>query len=358
MPSPLGATRRGRTVLGKGERVSMKSVISMSVLVVLPVIASAQAPRIAARAAWGDPDLQGVWDFRTITPLERPAELASKDVLTSEEAAELETEAVQNDVDRPPQEGSVGAYNRFWFDYGTNVVEDRRTSLIVDPPDGRLPPLRTQALEQIGSFGDEVLEQRPIRYRSGGAGTDGPEDRGLAERCIVGFNAGPPMAPGAYNNNVQLLQTPNYVVIFTEMIHDARIVPLDGRPALPEGIRLWMGDSRGHWDGATLVVETTNFTDKIGYYISSPSPRRPIALGSGETLHLIERFSRPDVDTLLYEYTVTDPATFTRPFTVLIPMRKSEDPIYEYACHEGNYSIPLMLSGARALERAEQAESR
>ena len=228
----------------------------------------------------------------------------------------------------------------------------RRTSLIVDPPDGRLPPLRPQALEQIGSFGDEVPEQRPIRYRSGGAGTDGPEDRGLAERCIVGFNAGPLMAPGAYNNNVQLLQTPNYVVIFTEMIHDARIVPLDGRPALPEGIRLWMGDSRGHWDGATLVVETTNLTDKIGYYISSPSLRRPIALVSGDTLHLIERFSRPDVDTLLYEYTVDDPATFTRPFTVALPMRWAEMPIFEYACHEGNYAVPNLLAGARVAEVA------
>ena len=336
----------------------MKSVISLTVLAILPVIASGQSPRTTARTAWGAPDLQGVWDFRTITPLQRPEELASKEVLTNEEAAELEEEAVLNDVDRPPPDGSVGGYNRFWFDYGTNVVEDRRTSLIVDPADGKLPPLVPQALEQIGSFGDEVPEQRPIRYRSGGAGTDGPEDRGLSERCIVGFNAGPPMAPGAYNNNFQLLQTENYVVIFTEMIHDARIVPLDGRPALPEGIRLWMGDSRGHWDGDTLVVETTNFTDKIGYYISSPSPRRPIALGSGETFHLTERFSRPDIDTLLYEYTLTDPDTFTKPFTVLIPMRRSESQIYEYACHEGNYSVPLMLSGARALERAEQDGAR
>jgi len=336
----------------------MKSVISLTVLAILPVIASGQSPRTTARTAWGVPDLQGVWDFRTITPLQRPEELASKEVLTNEEAAELEEEAVLNDVDRPPADGSVGGYNRFWFDYGTNVVEDRRTSLIVDPADGKLPPLVPQALEQIGSFGDEVPEQRPIRYRSGGAGTDGPEDRGLSERCIVGFNAGPPMAPGAYNNNVQLLQTENYVVIFTEMIHDARIVPLDERPALPEGIRLWMGNSRGHWDGDTLVVETTNFTDKIGYYISSPSPRRPVALGSGETFHLTERFSRPDIDTLLYEYTLTDPDTFTQPFTVLIPMRRSESQIYEYACHEGNYSVPLMLSGARALERAEQDGAR
>ena len=338
----------------------MNRVIAMSVLVVLPVIATAQVPGTAARTAWGDPDLQGVWDFRTITPLQRPEELASKDVLTSEEAAELEAEAVRNDVDRPPPKGNVGAYNRFWFDYGTNVVEDRRTALIVDPPDGRLPPLMPQALQQFGSFGDDVPDeahrQPPLRYRSGGAGTDGPEDRGLAERCIVGFNAGPPMAPSSYNNNVQLLQTPNHVVIFTEMIHDARIVPLDGRPPLPDDIRLWMGDSRGHWDGDTLVVETANFTDKIGYYISSRSPPRPVALGSGGTFHLTERFSRPDADTLLYEYTLDDPATFTRPFTVLIPMRQSDDPIYEYACHEGNYSIPLMLSGARATERAGQAK--
>ena len=174
----------------------------------------------------------------------------------------------------------------------------------------------------------------------------------------MGFNAAPPMAPGAYNNNVQLLQTENHVVIFTEMIHDARIVPLDELPALPEGILLWMGNSRGRWDGDTLVVETTNFTDKIGYYISSPSPRHPIALGSGETFHLTERFSRPNIDTLLYEYTLTDPDTFTQPFTVLIPTQRSEGQIYEYACHESNYSVPLMLSGARALERSKQDGSR
>ena len=206
---------------------------------------------------------KGSGDYRTLTPVERPDEFAGKAVLTSEEAAELEAEAVRNNVDRPPPEGSVGGYNRFWLDFGTNVIRGRRTSLIVDPPDGKLPPLRPNAPEQIASFAEDLPEQRPIRYRSGGAGTDGPEDRGLSERCIVGNNAGPPLLPDAYNNNIHLLQTADHVVIFNEMIHDTRIVPLDGRPHLPRSIRQWMGDSRGHWDGDTLIVETTNFTDKI-----------------------------------------------------------------------------------------------
>ena len=335
----------------------MKTVIAVSLLIVLPVIASAQSPRTAAvaRTAWGDPDLQGVWDYGTITPMERPDEFAGKEVLTIEEAAELEAAAVRNfaNADRPPREGSVGGYNLFWRDYRSNVVAGRRTSLVVDPPDGKIPPRQPKAVEQIGHVAQDLPAQRPIRYRSGGAGTDGPEDRGLSERCIMGNNAGPPYLPDVYNNNIQVFQTADYVVIFSEMINDARIIPLDGRPHLPSGIRQWMGDSRGHWDGDTLIVETTNFTDKMSY-----APNIRTAYGTGETLHLIERFSRGDDETLLYEYTVNDPVTFTRPFTVALPMLKLEGQIYEYACHEGNYGLYNQLAGARVQERAAEDAAR
>ncbi len=318
------------------------------------VMASAQ-PADGARTPWGHPDLQGVWDFRTITPLERPAELAGKAVLTEEEAAAYQTleNRRQNrdlvDPEKggalypPESQGGVVPYNEFWYDRGTTLVEGRRTSLIVDPPDGRLPARRAGALEQIGSAGEDLPESRPVRYRVGGIGADGPEDRGLGERCLLGFNSGPPLIPGAYNNNIQVFQTPTHVVIHHEMVHDARIVPLDGRPHLSEAIRQWMGDGRGRWDGDTLVVETTNFTDRTASF----SPALTSALGTGATLTLTERFTRVDRDTLLYEYTVDDPTVFTRRFTAAIPMKRSELPVYEYACHEGNRGLANILAGAR-----------
>jgi hypothetical protein len=330
--------------------VSVRTIIVLSLFIV-PVIASAQSQRGAAmaRTLWGDPDLQGVWDYGTITPMERPDRFAGKEVLTSEEVAALEAEAVRNfaTADRKPPEGSVGGYNLFWRDYRSNVVASRRTSLIVDPRDGKLPPLTQQGQKQLGSVSKDLPAQRPIRYRSGGAGTDGPEDRGLSERCILGNNAGPPLLPDVYNNLIQLFQTADHVVILNEMIHDVRIVPLDGRAHLPTSIRQWMGDSRGRWDGDTLIVETTNFTDKTGYLSNIHD-----AYGTGETLHLTERFRRVDEGTLFYEYTVNDPATFTRPFTVELSMRKSRGHIYEYACHEGNYGLYNQLNGARVQEKA------
>ena len=292
----------------------------------------------------GQPDLQGVWDFRTITPLERPEELAGKEFLTEEEAAVFETQTLENrNADRRDRdtnrEGFVNgapvtadlarAYNQFWFDRGTSVVKDRRTSLIVDPPDGRIPALTQEAEARADA-------RRAGRERA----AHGPEDRGLSERCIMGFNSGPPMNPGGYNQNVQLFQTPDYVVLLNEMVHNARIVPVDGRPHLPQALRLWVGDSRGHWEGETLVVETTNFTEKTNFR------------GSGQTMHLVERFTRVDVGTLLYEYTINDSDSFERPWSVSVPMTSSELPMYEYACHEGNYGMPSSLSGARAVERA------
>jgi hypothetical protein len=328
---------------------SFAAWLSAMMWVGLASIPTAQTPAGATgggavpRTADGRPDLQGVWDFRTITPLERPRELSERDVLTNVEAAELEAQTAARRVDQAPRAGDPGTYNQFWFDYGTKVVSNKRTSLIVDPPDGRLPPLTPAAQEMAKQAG-----QRPVRFRVGGIGTDGSEDRGLAERCLRGFNAGPPMLPSGYNNNVQLFQTPDYVVILNEMIHDARIVPLDGRPHLPPHLRQWMGDSRGRWEGDTLVIDTTNFTGKTAAF--DPTVTR--AVGSGDTLHLIERLTRLDAETLLYEFTIDDPATFTRPFTAAIPMTPSDGPIFEYACHEGNYGLMNILRGARAEDGA------
>jgi hypothetical protein len=283
------------------------------------------------RTAWGEPDLQGIWDFATITPLERPKELAGKEVLTEEEAAEFEHRTLeQRNPDRRDggSQADVGrAYNQFWWDYGTKIVGTRRTSLIVDPSDGRIPPLTPEGQQRAAARAE--ARQRPAT---------GPEDRNLWERCLMGANAGPPMAPGPYNNVVQLFQAPGYVIILNEMINDARIVPLDGRPHLPSSIRLWKGDSRGRWEGETLVVNTQNFREDANFR------------GASAKMRLVERFTRVAADTLLYEFTVEDPGTWTRPWSAAIPMTKTEGPIFEYACHEGNYGMVNMLSGARAEE--------
>ena len=304
------------------------SLLFVGVSMLVPSVSTAQS----TTTAWGDPDLQGVWDFRTITPLERPEELADKEVLTAEEAAlyEQETLAARN-KDRRAEDGISAArdvsnaYNQFWWDYGDRLTEDRRTSLVVDPPDGRIP--RKQGAEELARlFGNRI--------------PTGPEDRPLWERCIIGFNSGPPMLPSAYNNNVQLFQTADYVVILNEMVHSARIVPLDRRPHLAPDIRQQVGDSRGHWDGETLVVESTNFLRETGF------------TGSGANLHLVERFRRVDENTLVYEFTVNEPEKFSHPWTAVIPMQRNAEPMFEYACHEGNYGMTNLLSGARADERA------
>lgn len=325
------------------------AVLAIAIAFAPPAV-TPQAPKAAAKA-WtpartsdGQPDLQGMWNYSTITPVERPREFADKAVLTEAEAAAFEKAASQSrNVDNnrettPTARGVVNgtvetedlanAYNEFWWDRGTKVVGTRRTSLIVDPPDGRVPALTPQAQKRMAELGkaNERL-------------AEGPEDRPLSERCIVRPNSGPPMIPGGYNNNFQLIQNAGYVVIFNEQIHDARIIPTDGRPHLPQNIRQWMGDSRGRWDGNTLVVETTNFTDKTNFR------------GSTENMRLTERFTRVSPDTLLYEFTVNDPQAFTKPWTAQIPMTRSKDLIFEYACHEGNYSMFTTLSSARTLEK-------
>ena len=307
------------------------------------------------RTADDQPDLSGVWDFRTMTPLQRPEDQENA-VLTEEEVTELERRAAERVVqaDAPsevrteplPAGEPVGGYNRFWIDRGGGVVEDRRTSLIVDPSSGRVPDLQPGALRQIGSLQEDLPGERPVRYRTGGIGADGPEDRGVAARCILGFNSGPPILPGAYNQNLQLFQTRDHVAILTEMVHETRIIPLDGRPHLAGTVRQWLGDGRGYWDGDTLVVETTNFNDLVpsfnaGFFV---------ALGTGTTLHLTERFTRVDEETLRYEFTVDDPETFTQSITGVLQMQKGEVPLFEYACHEGNYGMVNLLSGARMAE--------
>jgi hypothetical protein len=307
-----------------------RQVLFLAILfVALTLPAAGQALR---RTPWGDPDLQGLWTNATITPFERPAEMSGKPVLTEQEAAEYEKRTNQaRDADSRAggTEADLGrAYNQFWYDRGTKVVGSRRTSLVVDPADGRVPALTPE--------GQANAEARAAARKRSPA--DGPEDRALAERCILWPTAGPPMLPSGYNNNYQILQTPGYVVILIEMIHDVRIISLDGRPHAPQHIRQWMGDSRGRWDGNTLVVTTTNFTGKTNFR------------GASENLRLVERFTRVDADAINYEFTVEDPSSFTKPWTAAIPMTKTDGPIFEYACHEGNYGMTNLLSGARVEE--------
>src|SRR5262249_15509507 len=336
--------RSSRVVIGV---LSMLTVVTMTEL-------RGQTPSTTGwtppKTVDGQPDLQGVWSFATVTPLQRPSALAGKEVLGEEEAADFAATQIRRQnrdlidpkkggANYPPESrGGVVPYNEFWYDRGTAVVRTRRTSLIVDPPDGRIPPLtadgKRRAAARAASRGD-----------SDGAGgrADWTTDRNLAERCIVGFNSGPPMMPSAYNNNVQIFQSRDYVVIFNEMIQSARIVPVTARQAPPPPIRSLLGHSRGRWEGNTLVVETTNFTDKTAFQ------------GSSENLRLVERFTRSAADTLLYEFTIDDPATFERPWTAQIPMSRLQGLIYEYACHEGNYGMEGILAGARAQEKARQS---
>jgi hypothetical protein len=272
--------------------------------------------------------------------LERPDELAGKEFLTAAEAAEFEKRsAVRNDRDRNVPDGNVGDYNQFWYDRGTQIAGTRRTSLITDPPDGRIPALTPEAQKKKEALAQARRGLDMDAPTPGGWVHDlGPG--GLRVRCILGFSSGPPMTPSAYNNNVQLFQTSEHLVILTEMIHDARIVPLDGRPH--GNLGQWAGDSRGRWDGDTLIVDTVNFR---------AAPLMTTAELSAN-MHLVERFRRMDADTLLYEFTIDDPATWTRPWTAQVPMKKSQQPIFEYACHEGNYSLYNILAGARQKENA------
>jgi hypothetical protein len=295
-------------------------------------------PQTHPRSLESQRDLSGIWTNATMTPLERPMELAGKEFFTAAEAAAYEKAARErNDADRRDSNAEADlavGYNAAWWDRGTNIVPTRRTSLIVDPRDGRVPPLTPDAQQKAAARAD-ARRLHPA---------DGPENLSLADRCIVRGTAGPPMLPAGYNNNYQIVQTPDHVVILVEMIHDARIISLDGRPHLAGKIRQWTGDSRGRWEDKTLVVETTNFTDKTNFR------------GSGDHLRVVERFTRTDENTLLYQFTVDDPQSFTRPWSGELPMKKSDGPLFEYACHEGNYSMENTLGTVRDEEKALEAK--
>ena len=298
--------------------------------------ASTAAPKpYTAKTVWGDPDLQGVWDYKTITPLERPAAYGNREYLTSAEIAKLEG-AAEKRLDSPPDENVPVnlVHAPYMTDPGTKVDEDHRTSLIVDPPDGRIPPLTPEAQRRLAT----------LRVGGRNGGTDGPEERSSLERCIT-WGLPTAILPGLYNNNIRIIQGPGYVAITHEMVHDTRIIPLDGRPALPSNMHQWFGDSRGHWEGNTLVVETTNFSNKTNYR------------GSGANLHMLEHFTRTGLHSIDYRLTVSDPTTWTQPWTVEEHMRTSEGDLYEYACHEGNYGMRNILEEARDADKAAAARA-
>jgi hypothetical protein len=281
--------------------------------------------------------------------MQRPAQYGEREFLTEEEVAEIRARRVARDdfSDAAIPNGGVNeAYNDFWVETA-GIGDVARTSIIVYPENGRLPPYAEGAVVVQGRLDPDIDGERPVRFTGGGIGSDGPEDRGLGERCIVGFNAGPPISPSLYNNNLQIVQSRDHVVIMIEMVHDARIVPLDGRGPLDDSIRLWSGDSRGYWDGETLVVESRNFnglTQSFG------------AGGTSDTKFLIERFTRLSDDSIAYEFTVDDPQAYTDKITGIIPLTKVDGLLYEYACHEGNYGLLNILRGARA-EEARATES-
>jgi len=300
--------------MGRGALASMLAGVGAIACVALTSAAPASDP---------SRDLSGTWNYATMTPLERPREFGERETLTAEEAERFERQT----TDRQANTNNTAGPD--WWDPGTRHLTDRRTSLIVDPANGRLPAMTDDAQRRAAERAD-ARRQRPV--------AEGPEDLGLNERCLQWAVAGPPMLPGVYNNNVEFIETRDTMVILNEMIHDARIVPLDGRPH--GSMRRWMGDSRGRWERNTLVVDTVNFSDKVSLR------------GSDANLHVVERFTRLDADTIDYQFIVDDPTVWTSTWTVRFPMHRSSGRIYEYACHEGNFrSVQGMLMGARASER-------
>jgi hypothetical protein len=327
----------------------MKPMLLVVGVIVAAVSLSAQSRTPAAdtwtatRTADGHPDLQGIWTTHTFTPLVRPARYALQEFLTDREAAELSALLTQDDVD-PLVAGIFGASdderrkrvvqndpthydNALWLATPElKPLSSNRTSLIYDPPDGKIPPTTPEARERLA-------------VRRAAAGFDSYENRPLQERCIIWAHEGPPMLPPPYNDVLQIIQTSAYVIVFRELETAPRLIPIDGRPQLPDSIRRWGGDSRGRWEGDTLVVDTTNFTDRTAFQ------------GSSAALHVVERFTRVSADRILYQFTVDDPNTWTRPWSAEIPMTATKGPMYEYACHEGNHGMPNILGGARFAEK-------
>jgi hypothetical protein len=317
----------------------MKSRLAAFAAVLLfiapPLGAQTAKPWTLAHTPDGQPDLQGTWTNPTITPFERPSQFAGKEFLTEKEVKELESRAADNRVDRPPEPGDVGAYNQFWFDSGTNVVKSRRTSLVVDPPDGKVPV--KPAAEAQRDYALAHIE-------------DSYEYMSIWDRCITRGIPGA-MFPAGYNNAYRIVQIPGYVIIFYEMIHNARIIPLDGRPHLNSRVKLWDGDPRGHWEGNTLVVDTTNYNSK-GWIATNAASGRIKGIPQSEALHVVERFTRVDADTINYEVTINDPNIYNRPWKVAIPLNRDPNyQIFEYACQEGNHAVENILRGGRAAEK-------
>lgn len=286
--------------------------------------------KVAPKLPDGRPDLQGTWDFAQLTPFERPDQFGNQSQVDPDAVEEYaQQRAEQNNKDRrdgPATADVERAYNDFWWDFGHRVA--KQSSLVVDPPDGRLPALTPSAQERIKS--------RVNKYEN-------PEERPLAERCILGFNSGPPMVPSAYNNNMQLVQTKDSVLIFNEMVHSARIVDMTGKSHPPAHVKFLTGHSIGRWEGDTLVVETTNFAKDSLFRMSTTN------------MKLVERFSAEDGETLRYEFTLTDPTVWTKPFTVSMPMIRSDEMVFEYACHEGNTGMEGVMRGARFQDKAGNA---
>jgi len=306
--------------------------LAAAATVALVAATAAQGPSKSSvpRTPWGQPDLQGVWTNSTTTPLERPADLADKAVLTDEERRLRDAKvASQVSFDRAGALPGVGAYNEFWMERG---ALNHRTSLVIDPPDGKIPALTAAGQARASALAADRKDHRDESF----------ETLTAYDRCISRSLPGA-MLPGFYNHNYQIVQTRDYVVILVEMIHDARIVPLNGRPHANAAIRSWLGDSRGRWEGDTLVIDTTNVNDKVF--------ERGVLFGVGGDVQLTERFRRTGANSMDYEFTVNAPTAFTRPWTVAAPMAKIDGSIYEYACHEGNYSVPNILKGARAQEK-------
>ena len=309
--------------------------------VLLAVAAVSLAPLLAAQRS-ADADVRagfdGIWNSATATPLERPAQLKDKAFFTPEEAAQWERQVAENNQEPPSQTPSrntgTGTYNTFYREFGTRTVKTLRTSIVTDPPDGRIPALTPEAA---------ALKRRRLDAIKS---AESAQDTGLQDQCLAFLTAGPPMLPYSYNSNYQIMQTKDAVVVHAEMIHDARIIHLDRREHLSSDMRLWLGDSIGRWEGATLVVDTTNFNDGGGFYGDAGGN-----FGWDRNLHLVERFSLLDADTLLYRFEIDNPTAFTRPWKGELTMVRSIGPIYEYACHEGNYAMSNLLRGYRASER-------
>lgn len=301
--------------------------------------AATQAENAAPRTAWGVPDLQGVWSTATITPLERPA--GAGEFLTEAEVTEIERRALAAATDEARgadrSADVTGAYNDFWWDRGTKAGANRRTSLIIDPPDGKLPALTPSAR----AYADSPEARRVQDTRRGMFPAASWEDTDLWDRCLT---RGLPMMPGPYNNNFQIFQTPDHVVVLHEMIHDARVIPIRANTGDARTVPQWFGNAVGRWEGDTLVVETKNFGAKQELLFE---PRM-----SAEGMHLIERFTRVDKGTLNYEFTVNHPTIYSKPWTAVIPLRPGDGQVFEYACHEGNYGIVGILAGSRAREKA------